>query len=265
MDTQIVETTVATLITQRKPFSAFDITKAVRALGQRARHDDVKNVVHGIFRTGRMQDFLQTLVQYPGAPTAAFLYHPQEVNPNDPATLTAIVNGQPVPTTPVADGDDDDDEEDDAGDDDDAGATPTATGTTAAATFVPTTTVRNVDGSVSKNLGTYRESVLRVSRELTRAIGVNPYGHAYAAIEPQKITLASNTTQPNQQAGLIRVTTVQADKDGDIRIRKTMMAQAGFGREITLKIENGEIIISNAQVPVTAVSSPPVPDPALVN
>lgn len=264
MDTQVVESTVSALIAQRKPFSAFDITKAVRALGQRAKHDEVKSAVHQIFRSGRMQDFLQTLVQYPGAPTPAFLYHPQEVNPNDPATLTAIVTGQPVPTTPAAAPDaDDDEEEDDDGDDDDDGTVAAHPPVTTGA-VVATVTTRNADGSISKVLGTLPESVIRVSRELVRAIGIQNYGHAYVTIEPQKITLSTNTSPVYRPVGFIRVTNLQADKDGDIRIRKTMMAQAGFGREILLKVENGLIVITNAPRASAPVSTQ-VQDSALVN
>jgi hypothetical protein len=95
-------------------FTAFDVTKELRADGQDARHYKVKSDVHRVFLNGGMSPFgyTRTLVTLDlGNDDAdAFVYHDQTVDPyNYPLAKKQTVG------VPVADGDNTD-----AGDDEDA-------------------------------------------------------------------------------------------------------------------------------------------------
>lgn len=57
-------------------FTAYDVTVALRNSGERVSHNDVKNVVHQLHQSGKMDaGYEKTMVQVPGTNAKAFLYH----------------------------------------------------------------------------------------------------------------------------------------------------------------------------------------------
>ena len=65
-------------------FTAFDITKELRANGKQVKHYEVKDVVHGMFMDGDMDDYHRNLGNVGNPP--AFIYHPQGEDVNNYAT-----------------------------------------------------------------------------------------------------------------------------------------------------------------------------------
>jgi hypothetical protein len=113
-----VENTVKDLVSARKAFTAFNVTKELRAKGQQVFHRDLRNVVHGIYRQQQMDDYQQTQVQPSGFPRPAILYYPPEVDPNEFTgdVFTAKVQPTSQPTATPDDDDDDDGSDDDSDD-----------------------------------------------------------------------------------------------------------------------------------------------------
>lgn len=109
-----VEALVKDLVAARKAFTAFNVTRELRAKGDTVVHRELRPIVHGIYRKDQMGDYQHCNVQPSGFPTPAILYHPPEVDPND--FVGEILVGTAQATTPDADDDDDDD---DGNDDDD--------------------------------------------------------------------------------------------------------------------------------------------------
>lgn len=112
-----VENTVKDLVAARKAFTAFNVTKELRAKGQQVFHRDLRNVVHGIYRQQQMDDYQQTQVQPSGFPRPAILYYPPEVDPNEFTGDVITAKVQPT-ATPAVDDDDDDGDDDDSDDTD---------------------------------------------------------------------------------------------------------------------------------------------------
>lgn len=219
-----IESTAKTLVSQRKSFSAWDISLAVKRLGFNQRHKDMKQIVHRLFENGDMGDYRQTLVQYPTAPRPAYLYHPPEIDPSDPNTLQAIIDGTvqaPALNAPAVD----DNGDGDADDDDDDGSV-----------FRPNV-IRNADGSIQKNIGTLPGSCLYLPKDMARDVGIPPNGDAFISIDPASSQI-SVSAQGSSKACV--------DRNGNIRIGKTALLTAGINGNVLIKLDGNEIKISKA-------------------
>ena len=181
---------VKALVKQRRMFSAYDISQAVRKLGFKEYHRDMKKIVHRMFDGGEMDDFGRTLVKYPSAPTRAFRYHPPELDPNDFGTVQT-----PILAAPAAAFDADN-------------------GSSAAS---------GPDLAVVKTPGT----CLYVPRSMAKTVGIPPSGNAYMDIDPAgKIsitTLLSNGSKKthvdrNQNIRIGRTALLKAGIKGKVRI-----------------------------------------------
>lgn len=239
-----IETTVSALVRQRKAFSAFDVTSAVKkilgandASGNKLLHNDMKTTVHRMFDRSAMDDYGQTLVRYPGAPREAFLYHPPEIDPADSALLNG--NGEyvgqqdasasaPALNAPANDGDADDD--DSAA----SGGTATATATRTAATGRATTR-KNPDGSLIKTLGNLPGSCLYLPKDWAATIGIPVNGPAFIEIDStdNKISIKASGSK-----------TACVDKNRNVRIGKTALLSAGIDGDVHIKLDGKEILIS---------------------
>lgn len=63
-------------------FTAYDITRELRAEGKKCRHSDVRNIVHNTYTSGEMlYDYTRSLI-FVGHNHQAFVYHPKDVDPN---------------------------------------------------------------------------------------------------------------------------------------------------------------------------------------
>jgi hypothetical protein len=76
-------------------FTAFDVTRELRAQGVRCFHDEVRRVVHGLYFAGGMPGYTRALRDV-GGPAPAYLYYPivdggdVDAAGLDPATLSRL-------------------------------------------------------------------------------------------------------------------------------------------------------------------------------
>ena len=74
---QLIEDLTYQKVSQGDMFTAFDITLfAKKEKGLTERHRNVKHVVHDLFVAGQLSGYDRTLIDIPGAPDKAYLYHP---------------------------------------------------------------------------------------------------------------------------------------------------------------------------------------------
>jgi len=106
-------------ISQNKMFTAYDVTRRVRAMNIRVFHKDVREVVRDMFSTGQMQNYSKRLTPIPSSPNPAFVYHPVTDDPanydpldNLPGNRTTSNTTAPATPASTPDTDDDDDSDD---------------------------------------------------------------------------------------------------------------------------------------------------------
>jgi len=121
MLTSDVQEVIDKFTNEDKVFSAYDVTKEVNKNGPVARHYKIKSLVHGIFQAGEMNgdNYNRELITLDvGNDDAdAFVYYPNSKTAYDhplakSQTVTAVDNGDGVPTLDLDDLDDDTDDED---------------------------------------------------------------------------------------------------------------------------------------------------------
>lgn len=115
---QLVEDVVRDKTDKGELFTAFDVTRAIRSDGTRARHGDVKVAVHGLFSDGEMGNYQRSLASLQGVSPQPFLYHPvgADVSSYDPGASAPQGKTSPTPaTTPTSTPSDPADDDDDDG------------------------------------------------------------------------------------------------------------------------------------------------------
>jgi len=231
--TSEVETTVATFISQRKHFSAFDITKAVRAAGFKERHKDIKKVVHHLYGDEEMSDYTRTLVNFPGGNGSAFLYHPPEVDPD------SVVSGQSIQTS---------------------SPTSSSTNSVSNQNTAQATSQKQSDGSFIKPIGT--RGIVYVPQSFVYSLGGSRGGkNIFYKVDAGNIVLRTDPHNPpsvyTPTTGLTQVNgtptpkwhKAQIDNHDNIRIGKTVLQEAGISGP-TVKVEirgsgkNTEILVT---------------------
>ena len=70
-----VEAQVEAVTGDKQMFTAFDITRRLRAKGEHIAHSDVRDVVHGMYRDGEMHDDYIRTLQNINTSDTAFVYH----------------------------------------------------------------------------------------------------------------------------------------------------------------------------------------------
>jgi hypothetical protein len=223
-----VETTVAALISKRKSFSAFDITKTVRAAGFKERHKDVKQVVHQLYGDEEMSDYTRTLVNFPGGNGPAFLYHPPEVDPNLAVSDQTIQTGSPTPSSTMSNQN--------------------------------TKGQKQPDGSFLKAIGT--RGIVYVPQAFVYEIGGSRGGRdIFYKVDAGNIVLRTDLHNPasfyNPTTGLMRLTgtptpkwhKAQIDNHDNIRIGKTALQEAGIAGSVKIEVRGGTG--KNAEILVT--------------
>jgi hypothetical protein len=76
MLTPQVEALVRRKVAAYEMFTAYDVTRELRAMGETAYHDEVRNVVHFMYRYGQMgASYERTLANLGGARGPAYIYH----------------------------------------------------------------------------------------------------------------------------------------------------------------------------------------------
>jgi hypothetical protein len=210
---QKIEAAVTDKVQRREAFSAYDITVAVRKqAGARVdNHGEMKKVVHRLFGNGTMSDYQKATVQFQGGNGPALLYHPPGF---DPSTYGQQQQQQPAsPPAPVAaDDEEDEDEENEDEDEDD-----------------------EADGVV-KVPGT----CLYVPKTMAETLGIKPCGDAFMSVSPKdKITVA-----PTNYSG--NLTKIHVDRHQNIRVPRTALLKLEGSGKVRVKVNNQEIVISNA-------------------
>lgn len=190
---QIIEDLTLEKVNAGKMFTAFDITLfAKKEKGMTERHNNIKHVVHDLFVSGQMPGYARTLINISGAPTQAFLYHPQgadvsQYNPKDRSTF------------PNASG----------------SANATANGMTATSTTTPATTPTT---SSKKGQTVDRRGRLCVSNKLIRQLAWK--GSVFVKVVPGGINLS------NAPGG--HLTSYWLDKDDNVRISARTLRKCGL-------------------------------------
>lgn len=97
-----VEQVVSDLVVNNKPFTALDITNAVRKAGHYARHAEVRDIVRDLFRSGGMVGYVTSDIGVSlsdGSTSVAILYHHSNSDASDytnrDSSLVDTLNGNP--------------------------------------------------------------------------------------------------------------------------------------------------------------------------
>lgn len=77
-----VSTIVNDWITKGYMFSAFDVTKTLRNIGESVAHWEVRNEVRDQYGTGNMGSYMRTLITVGSNPSETFIYHQYTSDPN---------------------------------------------------------------------------------------------------------------------------------------------------------------------------------------
>jgi len=162
---QEVQDLVSELVAARKAFTAFNVTKELRAKGQQVFHRDLRNAVHGLFRQQQMADYQQTQVQPSGFPSPAILYYPPEVDPQE--FTGVIITAKVQPTQPDPSDDDDEEEDEDEDEDDDGNKSVTRSVNSNDVLFVPRWMGRELKARQSR-LQAY---AIRINNEIEIRLG----------------------------------------------------------------------------------------------
>jgi hypothetical protein len=221
---QTVEQTASALVHSRKPFSAWDITKAISRLSQRERHSNVRPLVHDIFQRGAMSDYQRTLVQFPGGNGPAFLYHPPEVDPNDPNVVAGTASSSATLPAPATQ----DDRDDDDGDGDGSANCP----------YCPsgarTKTRTAANGDLIKVLGTSKGSTVYVPSKMADSLGLGK-GNARMGFYPNMNQIKISAFETHK---------VCVDVNQNIRIGRTALMKAGIDGNVRIVMDGQQILIS---------------------
>jgi bifunctional DNA-binding transcriptional regulator/antitoxin component of YhaV-PrlF toxin-antitoxin module len=205
---QEIETVVLEKCQNAELFTAFDVTKAVRAKVGRSvsvPHNDVKQEVHNLFASGQMgSDYTRTLGNLPlasGIPQP-WVYHPTTVPASNYGSgIPQLSAPAPAVSTPVAavvstNGSDD-------------GVNQTSDG------------YFKVDG---------RET-LCVPKSLLEAVGLHPGDEAHVAADALAGHVVVCKTPPDQTV-LTPLSTYTVDKYGNVRITQHTLVKGGCGGKL---------------------------------
>jgi hypothetical protein len=202
-------------------FTAFDVTKFLRAGGSNIRHSDVNTAVKQMFRDGEIRGYLRETYDV-GAPVAPFVYYHQnadlshyvtdwiENNPdqdgmkNDDGTVSGVSSiagvAQPVPSS---------------------------YGTTASATSpAPAPVATSVKPMAVKGAKTTdKDGRLYISPLLVNQIGLKAHALVNIEIEKDKVVIK----KPN---GFASSVTLYVNADGRIRISSSMLNSISNGKTV---------------------------------
>ncbi|MEL6108840.1 MAG: hypothetical protein AAFU85_22765 [Planctomycetota bacterium] len=77
----IIENEVGIWMDASRMFTAFEISRAVKAKGVTLRHREMKEFIHAAIYRRRSRSYTRTLIDV-GAPEQAWVYHPMSTNPH---------------------------------------------------------------------------------------------------------------------------------------------------------------------------------------
>lgn len=200
---QLVEDAIDEKINSGDMFTAFNITRAVRSDGTRARHEDVKSVVHQIFNSGKMGNYTRSQINVAGANIQPFLYHPvgADITEYDPgADRPQKPAHAPAPTSTPSDPADDDSD----------------------------------DGILRR---TGREGYLYIPGVMVRDIGLNKSEKAHVYRSGSQVLISkSDDVSKGTLLGIYSV-----DVKGNVRLHANQLPSGGPNYRV--KVSNGDVVV----------------------
>jgi hypothetical protein len=218
---QMIRDTVGDKIAAGATFSAFDITKEVRAEKVPVVHGELKEIVHRMFDDGQMPGYDRRLVDY-GGPVEAWQYYPKPAtaDPDDDdldLTIPAHLQPSSLRTYPLG-----------------GPATPVV----ASASDPPAPGVFDADG----------RNTICIPSAFVRAMNYTPGDEALVYIDPQSQCLFVSRRVPYQVGDdhlAAKVYTV--DKHHNIRVTEATQIAAGMHcGQFQIELISSEIVISIA-------------------
>ena len=231
-------------------FTAFDVTKSVRASGTQVYHSECKDLVNGLFNNSGMPDYSRTSVPVPGAKVDPLVYHHQNANahgyqpdwivsnPNQngfkhDGSVTAPPSGGGYTPLSQLDVDDVDADDGDDGDDDDGGV-PTVPSVSPA-----TNKPQSAAPLASWNIAVTKEGRLQIPINLARSNGLHPnltvFLHYNGTVLGGKLEVKKYCASQGDHPVLV-------NKDGRIRVCKSILRSTiGVYPSYFVTDKNGEI------------------------
>lgn len=230
-----IERTVDALIQNGKPFTAYNVTQILRNLQINGSHREIRRVVHKMFDTGRMGNYMQELVSLPlPTPQRANLYYPSGIDPNDAAILQGVLsaNGatatasQPAPQSASS-----------------SGSAPAVTISIPAPSSskragASRTITRGLNTTV-KAVGSKKGSCLYIPKVMAKALNIPANGPAYVSLDPANKTISIMPTSNGNGAKKACV-----DRNNNIRIGKSALLKVGIDGQIKVEMDGKAIQIS---------------------
>lgn len=203
---QEIETVVLEKCQNAELFTAFDVTKAVRAKVGRSvnvPHNDVKQEVHNLFASGQMgSDYTRTLGNLPlasGIPQP-WVYHPTTADPS------SYGSGIPQLSAP----------------------------TSSNVVVTPVSAVGTDDGVNQTSDGHYKvdgRDTLCVPKSLLEAVGLKAGDEAHVSADALAGHLVVTKSLPDQTV-LTPLSSYTVDKYGNVRITQHTLVKGGIGGKV---------------------------------
>lgn len=233
-----IERTVDALIQNGKPFTAYNVTQILRNLQINGSHREIRRVVHKMFDTGRMGNYMQDLVSLPlPTPQRANLYYPSGVDPNDTNVLQGVLSANGATATaaqpPVVG----------------APQSASSSGSAPAVTIsIPApssskragasrTITRGLNTTV-KAVGNKKGSCLYIPKVMAKALNIPANGPAYVSLDPANKTISIMPTANNGAKKAC------VDRNNNIRIGKSALLKVGIDGQIKVEMDGKAIQIS---------------------
>jgi len=202
-------------ISQGKMFTAYDVTRKVRAMNIQVFHKDVREVVRDMFSTGQMQNYSKRLMPIPSSPNPAFVYHPVT---DDPANYDPLCN---LPGNQVS-----------------SKSTATATPTPATPASTPDTDDDDDSDDVSTiQLERQGDGFIRIPARYMRAIGIKPGDEVY--VDPS----GSSLTIEKVKSGSDEDKILHTDARNNLRISETRLNEGGCKKRVKVEFQQGGCLI----------------------
>lgn len=201
-----VKTVVDDFVSKGFMFTAFDVTKLLRAGGQSVRHSDVNDAVKQMYRDGEMNGYLRDTKDV-GAPVAPFVYYHQNADLSN--YVTDWLENNPNQDGMKNDGDNDDGS---------GAGISQPTPSTYGATSIPSITTSSISSSLPKGAkNTDREGRLYINPVIVQQAGFRAKQKVDVTYDIDRIIVARlDGTKVSSHV-------VSVNSDGRIRICPTIL------------------------------------------
>lgn len=209
-------------------FTAFDVTKFLRASGSTVRHSDINSAVKHMFNDGEMNDYLRD-VKDVGAPVAPFVYYHQNADLDN--YITDWLENNP----------DQDGMKNDGDIDDGSGIVqPTASSYGTTATKAPVSVAKATPTKTTLPKGvksTDKEGRLYIAPVVTQSAGLHPKQVVWVVTDNSKLVITTNSAAKGSWP-------YSVNSDGRIRICRSVLDRIpkGNGYKVSASTGNIEVV-----------------------